>query len=606
MRRADGDNPCADEYHVRFPDRQQLIDDVFRSFNVAGDSTVPPSLAGTLEFDSRTPSETVTLGRGERMDRYLIRRILSQGGFGTVYLAYDEELDREVAVKAPSSEKFDSPESIDRFIQEARKLAKLKHHGIVSVYDVGHADDGRPFVVMQYVEGKTLGELVQSGRLSNQRAAGLLCDVAEAVAYAHKQGLVHRDLKPSNVLVDSEGKPLVADFGLAVDEREQRRRAGELAGTLPYMAPEQVRGDVHRLDGRTDIWALGVILYRILTGRLPFGGDSVEQLSDEIQHRAPKPPRQIDEKIAPELERIISKCCAKNVGGRYSTAADLAADLRRYCEPEGTRHAVEQDEAARPSRQVQHGLKVGNLGCAIAILAACLFIVTLFVMPKRIDRNEVEPQGVAQPDGLRPEIDALAPLEGTIDLRVWDPGNESRHGLSLHDPAARPLKTDDRVRIETRLNKPAYVYILWVDSEGTVLPLYPWQPGDWESRPSRESPVKQVSLPVADDEAWPLEGEPGMETLLMLVRESPLPAEVDLKQALSALPRQAAKTPGSLIEFVNSQVVIRQGRTDRGPKLYDPQKIDDPVLTTQRIIKEKLGEHFRYTRTVSFANAGAR
>ncbi len=570
------------------------------------DSTVPASLAETQGNQGDPNTAIGILGRGARLGRYRIRSILGQGGFGAVYLAHDDELDREVAIKVPAKNRFESPEAVDAFIDEARKLAKLKHHGIVAVYDVGRGDDDRPFIVMQYVEGSTLAEFMHAERLGNHRSARLLCDIAEAVAYAHKRGLVHRDLKPSNLLLDSEGGPLVADFGLAVDETEQRRRSGELAGTLPYMAPEQIRGDVHRMDGRTDIWALGVILYQMLTGRLPFGGTSVKQLSDEIQHRHPKPPRQIDEKIAPELERIISKCCAKKVGDRYSTAADMAADLRSYLEPQTTPQPTAQAGSSSHPQPTQSLWQSRGLHYAIAILATCALLVSLLVVPMLLDRGEAKPQGVVHQDSVQRAIENLPALKGTIDVRVWDPDDERRHGLSLHEPAARPLKTDDLVRVEARLSRPAYVYILWVDSAGTVLPLFPWQPGDWGSRPLHESPVSQVSLPAAADEAWPLEGATGIETLLVLVRDSPLPAEVDLKQALSSLPLQSAESPKSLNEFVNGQVVYPHQSTDRGPQLNDPQKIDDSILAAQRIIQEKIGEHFPYTHAVCFANGGER
>ena len=157
----------------------------------------------------------------------------------------------------------------------------------------------------------------------------LLARVAEAVHPAHKQGLVHRDLKPANILVDVDGKPHVADFGLAVDEDSQLKRKGEVAGTIPYMAPEQVQGETHRLDGRTDVWALGVILYSILTGRNPFSGGMYELL-DAIRYHEPKPPRQIKDTIPKELERICLKCMSKRMTDRYATALDLAEDLRLW------------------------------------------------------------------------------------------------------------------------------------------------------------------------------------------------------------------------------------------------------------------------------------
>src|SRR5262249_27085682 len=154
---------------------------------------------------------------------------------------------------------------------------------------------------------RNLAEILESERLSPSRVAGLLAVVAEAAHHAHRAGLVHRDLKPSNILIDEDGKPHIADFGLAVREELQDIRSGGIAGTPHYMAPEQVRGETHRLDGRTDVWALGVILYLGLLGRQPFSGRDPGEIFDEILHRDPKPPRQVNDRIPRELERICLK-----------------------------------------------------------------------------------------------------------------------------------------------------------------------------------------------------------------------------------------------------------------------------------------------------------
>ena len=202
------------------------------------------------------------------------------------------------------------------------------------IYDAGRRDDGACYVVMELVDGESLKSLIKSQRLAPTRTAELLADVADAVHDAHQRGLVHRDLKPDNILIDGRGKPHVADFGLAVHETEQRWRAGEISGTPSYMAPEQVAGQVHQLDGRADIWSLGVVLYELLTCRRPFLGVGVSELFDEIVHRDPKPPRQIHDQIPAELERITLKCLSKPVTERYATAADLAADLRSVLVPQ--------------------------------------------------------------------------------------------------------------------------------------------------------------------------------------------------------------------------------------------------------------------------------
>ncbi len=207
--------------------------------------------------------------------------------------------------------------------------ARLRHPGIVTIYDVGYLPQGVPFISMELVAGQSLRELLARERVSFRRGVELLAGAAEAVHAAHQQGLVHRDLKPGNILIDDRGQPRVVDFGLAVHESRQALLNGDVAGTPAYMAPEQVRGEAHRLDGRTDVWSLGVVLYEMLTGRRPFGG-RLEQVFDEIQNREPKPPRQIDDRIPKELEEICLKCLSKAVAGRYSTALDVALALRDW------------------------------------------------------------------------------------------------------------------------------------------------------------------------------------------------------------------------------------------------------------------------------------
>ncbi len=262
--------------------------------------------------------------------RYRVIRPLGRGGMGSVYLGYDDQLDRQVAIKVPHSQLFQTSEGRDAFLREARTLAKLEHPRIIAVHDAGQTDDGNCYVVFKFVDGQTLKERIRDMRLPPREASDMLAEVADALHYAHKQGFVHRDIKPSNILIDRDGKAWVADFGLAVAESAQQRMAGEVSGTPAYMSPEQTRGDAHHLDGRTDIWSVGVMLYELLTGRRPFSGSDMDAVFAEIIQKEPRPPRMIDETIPEELERIILKCLHKPVAERYTTAHDLARDLRGW------------------------------------------------------------------------------------------------------------------------------------------------------------------------------------------------------------------------------------------------------------------------------------
>jgi len=218
-----------------------------------------------------------------------------------------------------------------------------------------------PFIVQELIEGANLVDWVKSHRPPREQIVRLMIEAADAVGFAHRQRFVHRDLKPANILVDGEGHPHVADFGLAVHETAQRERQGEVSGTPAYMPPEQVRGETHRLDGRSDLWSLGVILYELLTGKRPFQGRDHRDLFDEICTRDPRPPRQLDPTIPKELERICLKGLQKRATDRYASAADFVDDLRHWLEkPEtgGGRSGREKDEPQTSAvRIVPKGLR---------------------------------------------------------------------------------------------------------------------------------------------------------------------------------------------------------------------------------------------------------
>ena len=263
------------------------------------------------------------------IDHFRIVKRLGPGGYGVVYLALDEHLSREVVLKVPKLEKFPTPESLAGFLEEARKVATLEHPGIVTVYHVGQFQD-RPYIVQKFVTGGDLRQAMEAKTFSLTESAQLIADVADAIGYAHRKRIVHRDLKPANILLDENGHPRVADFGLALHESQQEQALGEIAGTLRYMSPEQIRGESHRLDGRSDIWSLGVVFYRLLVGELPFKSTVLSELRDQITHHQPRPPRQLDAQIPAELERICLKCLSKKMNDRYNAAIDLALELRQW------------------------------------------------------------------------------------------------------------------------------------------------------------------------------------------------------------------------------------------------------------------------------------
>src|SRR5262245_13242053 len=274
-------------------------------------------------------SDELPQGNPPIIGRYRIVRRLGQGGFGRVYLARDDDLDRPVAIKVPSPERVPGPDDVEEYLREARALARLDHPRIVPVHDVGRTADGLCYVVSRYVEGSDLAQRKRQGRWPFRESAELVAVVAEALHHAHTRGLVHRDIKPANILIDLQGRPWVADFGLALRDHDCGQE-DKLVGTPAYMSPEQARGEGHRVDGRSDIFSLGVVFYELLTGRKPFRGDTHAQVLEQILRAEERPPRQIDDTIPRELERICQKMLAKRASERYSTARDLADDLRHF------------------------------------------------------------------------------------------------------------------------------------------------------------------------------------------------------------------------------------------------------------------------------------
>lgn len=265
--------------------------------------------------------------------RYRLHRQLGRGGMAVVYLAHDQLLDRPVAVKVLNADFAGDPSFVERFRREAQAAANLSHPNIVGVFDWGEEDDTY-YIVMEYIEGRPLDEILAAeGPLHPDRAADIAIDVAAGLALAHRRGVVHRDIKPGNVMIAQPGGQVkVTDFGIAkvVGGDSELTQAGTVMGTASYFSPEQAQGK--RLDPRSDLYSLGVVLYEMTVGRPPFTGESPVAIAYQHVQEPPRPPRSINPAIPRALEAITMKLLAKEPVRRYPSAEDLRADLRRFRE----------------------------------------------------------------------------------------------------------------------------------------------------------------------------------------------------------------------------------------------------------------------------------
>ncbi|MBL4847987.1 MAG: serine/threonine protein kinase [Planctomycetes bacterium] len=298
-------------------------------------ATHQPTVHG-LETDdgARSRDEAEEEPVPERIGDYEILRELARGGMGVVYLARSMDLDRRVALKVLRGGDDHSRDGLERFQTEARVIARLRHPNIVGIHEVGNCG-GKSFLVMDYIEGGSLRDRLQeSGVLESREAAEIAEVVAEALAFAHERSILHRDVKPGNILLSTQG-PILTDFGLAKDVSQVEQSptlSGQPLGTPAYMAPEQARGDLERIDRRTDVYSLGVTLYEMLCGDPPFVGGSVYDLLDRLTRDPPPKLRKLRPEVDRDLETIVLTCLAKEPSRRYATARALAEDLRRYLE----------------------------------------------------------------------------------------------------------------------------------------------------------------------------------------------------------------------------------------------------------------------------------
>lgn len=266
----------------------------------------------------------------KKIGKYEIRDVLGRGAIGVVYRGFDPELHRNVAIKVLIAGQHGTPDMVQRFLREARAAASLSHPGIVQVYDVGE-DGPLHYIVMELVEGGSLADILKTRKLKPEEALAIADRLASALEAAHAKGIVHRDIKPSNILLDPEGHPKIADFGLAtaIEEREKLTGTGDILGTAWYMSPEQAFGAPEEIDARTDVYSLGAVLYEMLTRRPPFDGARATAVLKKIETAEVVPPSRVDQTLDRRMDPLVLRALEKNPDRRYATAREFGQAIRQ-------------------------------------------------------------------------------------------------------------------------------------------------------------------------------------------------------------------------------------------------------------------------------------
>jgi hypothetical protein len=530
-------------------------------------SVVDQAMRSTTSIDSQTvtmlgsqPAPPAPDPR--KIGKYEVLDLLGAGSFGRVYLGYDPLAKRKVAIKVPRSWDDVSEQQQLAFLHEAQSAAALRHEHIVRLLDVYQGDDVPIALIYEHIPGPSMHMVLKHNDFQRDEAMGWIADIADALNYAHRNGIVHRDIKPSNILLtDNNGRrePRIVDFGLALLNNEfwwkgDRSRVG----ALRYMSPEQAKSNSHWATAQADVFSLGVVLYEVLCGRSPWTGTSESEMLREIEERDPAPPRVMDGTISPELERICLKAMAKSSAGRYTTAGDMARDLR----------------AATRVRNPKWRNRRALAGAAAVV---ALFGLLALVSLKHQDATTA---AVPVPvSASAPAIEAIPPQEVHLDLRIQPLGKPGA-ALALNDEIDH-LQASDRLQINAQVPQRGYLYVVWYRPDGQIRLL--------DDKALATSRLAIQEPPVDEKTAWEPLGKVGGEHLIVaFTKPTPLSAE-----EADVLKRSNWHAD---TDWLGSRTLFRTGHprtTIEGPTRGAPPSPVPPAIEADRYLGE-LGTILKY------------
>jgi serine/threonine protein kinase len=577
-----------------------------------GASATDAWLTGLLET-AQQPDEVGRLGG------YRVLSVLGQGGMGLVLRAEDPVAHRLVAIKVMRPEVADRADSKERFLREVRAAAAVAHDNVVPIWHVSE-QRGTPFFVMPLLLGQTLEHrLRHEPPLSVVEVVRIGRETAEGLTAAHALGLIHRDVKPPNLWLEAPGgRVKLLDFGLArSQEAGALSQSGALLGTPGYMAPEQIDG--LDLDGRVDLFALGCVLYRLLTGRPAFAGATPTAVLRATVTTEPPPPRAIYPAVPEPLSDLVVALMARQRDQRPKSARAVVDELRRL-----------ETQVPRPEileRLPTHALPTGayrpllvrrhrsRRWLALAAVVALLLSAGALLVwrpwaggghPTASGPADEGAKGFSGRVGGGPEQPQPVPFKGFVTLVIQRQRLGTIEKFGLHDAEALPLQPGDHFRIDAEVTPAAYLYLLRVDTDGEVHPVYPWQNSDWSKRPPAESPRTRLGLPERTDRSYGFADDTaGMETLVLVARAERWDVdEAGIKKLFGDPgPQRPLWDARSAKWFDNGVEVFGDPRRQRGGALV---VVDEghPTLRLQERLRTELVPLANLVSAVSFARRG--